>query len=91
MIWHVYLARCADGTLYCGITTDLERRMAQHNGELPGGARYTRSRGPVVLVASAPCTGRSAAAKAEWLVKQLARERKVPFIQSLAEGCSEEG
>ena len=39
--WHVYLLRCADDTLYCGVTTDLDRRLAQHNGRLAGGARYT--------------------------------------------------
>ena len=39
--WHVYLLECADGTLYCGVTTDLARRLAQHNGLAPGGARYT--------------------------------------------------
>ena len=37
--WHVYLLECADGTLYCGVTTDLARRLAQHNGLAPGGAR----------------------------------------------------
>ncbi|MEG6502462.1 GIY-YIG nuclease family protein, partial [Desulfovibrio sp. 1214_IL3152] len=40
--WLVYLLECADGTLYCGITRDMERRLAQHNGALAGGARYTR-------------------------------------------------
>ena len=47
--WHVYLLRCADDTLYCGVTTDLDRRLAQHNGRLAGGARYTRPRRPVAL------------------------------------------
>ncbi|MEG6593009.1 GIY-YIG nuclease family protein, partial [Desulfovibrio sp. 1188_IL3213] len=42
--WLVYLLECADGTLYCGITRDMERRLAQHNGALAGGARYTRGR-----------------------------------------------
>ncbi|MEW6253246.1 MAG: GIY-YIG nuclease family protein, partial [Planctomycetota bacterium] len=44
MAWWVYLVRCADGTLYTGITTDVERRLAEHNGAAGGGARYTRSR-----------------------------------------------
>lgn len=37
-VWHVYLLECADGTLYCGVTSDLDRRLAQHNGLKPGGA-----------------------------------------------------
>lgn len=46
-MWYVYVARCGDGTLYTGITTDLARRMAQHSGGR--GAKYTRRRGPVRL------------------------------------------
>lgn len=91
MSWHIYLVRCADDTLYCGITTDVLRRVAQHNGALPGGARYTRSRRPVELVASAECPDRSAAAKAEWQVKGLPKERKTLSITSLASGISGDG
>jgi putative endonuclease len=47
--WFVYLLRCADGTLYTGITTDVDRRLAEHNGNHGLGARYTRSRRPVTL------------------------------------------
>jgi putative endonuclease len=43
----VYLLRCSDRSLYCGITSDIKRRMKQHNGELAGGAKYTRARRPV--------------------------------------------
>lgn len=53
--WQVYLVECADHTLYCGVTKDTERRVAQHNGEKRGGARYTRSRRPVRLVAERSC------------------------------------
>ena len=59
--WHVYLLRCADDTLYCGVTTDLDRRLAQHNGRLAGGARYTRPRRPVALLLSRACTSRQEA------------------------------
>ncbi|MEG1610852.1 MAG: GIY-YIG nuclease family protein, partial [Bilophila sp.] len=45
--WYVYLLRCADETLYCGVTTDMTRRLAEHNGLQAGGARYTRARRPV--------------------------------------------
>ena len=88
MSWHVYLLRCADETLYCGITTDVARRVAQHNGALPGGASYTHGRGPVELLASAPCPDRSAAAKAEWRVKQLPKERKAQYVVGLSNGLS---
>ena len=47
--WFVYLVRCADGTLYAGITTDINRRVAEHNSGGGLGARYTRGRGPVTL------------------------------------------
>ncbi|MGB0189286.1 MAG: GIY-YIG nuclease family protein, partial [Aequoribacter sp.] len=48
--WIVYILNCADGTLYTGVTTDVERRLRQHNGEIVGGARYTRVRRPVAIV-----------------------------------------
>lgn len=69
LIWHVYLLRCRDGSLYCGITSNLERRLAQHNGLVAGGARYTRGRRPVSLVASVPCACKSLALKLEARVK----------------------
>ncbi|MGE4298087.1 MAG: GIY-YIG nuclease family protein [Desulfovibrionaceae bacterium] len=80
MPWYVYLMECADGTLYCGVTTDLARRVAEHNGGLPGGARYTRSRRPVRLLASAPYPDRATACKAEATVKRLPRARKLSFF-----------
>lgn len=85
MSWHVYLVRCADETLYCGVTTDVARRIAEHNGLLPGGARYTRGRGPVLLVASAECADRSSAVTTEGRVKRLPRARKALFLEQLAE------
>jgi putative endonuclease len=75
--WHVYLVECADGTLYCGVTTDVARRIAEHNGELPGGARYTRSRRPVVLAASRQCADRAEACSIEAKIKRLPRGRKI--------------
>lgn len=72
--WVVYLVRCADGTLYCGVTTDMERRLGEHNRGR--GARYTRSRRPVTLVATAPFPDRSTAQKAEHHVKRLPPDRK---------------
>ena len=50
-MWYVYLLRCADATLYCGVTTDMERRLREHNAGSRG-AKYTRARRPVELVAA---------------------------------------
>ena len=69
--WWVYVLECVDGTLYTGITTDLERRLAQHNGERPGGARCTRARRPVRLAYAEPQSDRSAAARREVEIKRL--------------------
>ncbi|WP_145061964.1 GIY-YIG nuclease family protein [Engelhardtia mirabilis] len=79
--WHVYLLRCADGSLYAGITTDPERRLAEHNGERPGGARYTRARRPVELVRSETCGDRSEASRLEARLKGLTRPQKEAWAQ----------
>ncbi|MGM0525936.1 MAG: GIY-YIG nuclease family protein [Pseudomonadota bacterium] len=70
-MWKVYLVKCADSSLYCGITTDLERRVKQHNGELVGGARYTRSRRPVTVVYQESHDSRSSATSRERQLKRL--------------------
>jgi putative endonuclease len=74
----VYIVRCADGTLYTGYATDVEKRVREHNGETKGkvAARYTRGRRPVELVYSEPCTSRSEALKREYAIKQLSKEAK---------------
>ena len=83
--WHVYLLECSDGTLYCGITTDLDHRLAAHNGLLPGGAKYTRSRRPVKLAASTLCTDRTEAARLEIAVRKKPKEGKIAFILAARE------
>lgn len=85
--WHVYLLRCADDTLYCGVTTDLDRRQAQHNGRLAGGARYTRPRRPVVLLLSRACTSRQEALRLEYHIKQLPRSRKEQALKEFPQCC----
>ena len=75
--WCVYMLRCADGTFYTGITTDIERRVAEHNGDRGLGARYTRSRRPVALVYLEAADSRAAAARREAAIKQLDRARKL--------------
>lgn len=82
MAWFVYLARCADDTLYCGITNDLVARFAAHNAGK--GARYTRSRRPIELIASHRCTTKSRALKLEYRVKQLTRTQKQRLVAAPA-------
>ncbi|MBQ3893643.1 MAG: GIY-YIG nuclease family protein [Mailhella sp.] len=87
--WCVYLVRCADGSLYCGITTDLARRIAMHNGDLPGGAKYTRPRRPVRLAAHACGLSRSTALRLERLVKKQPAAKKVLYLLSKRRGTAE--
>ncbi|WP_460588802.1 GIY-YIG nuclease family protein [Haliea atlantica] len=78
--WWVYLLRCADGSLYAGVTTDLERRLAQHNGQRPGGPRFTRGRRPVALCWYEPAADRSAAQRREAAIKRLSRTAKLALV-----------
>lgn len=74
--WFVYMVRCADGSYYTGITQDLFRRLKQHNGLRPGGAKYTASRRPVVKVFCIQCSNKSSALKREYRLKQLSHKDK---------------
>ena len=76
--WFLYVLKCNDGSLYCGVTTDLDRRLEQHNSGT--GARYTRARRPVEMATSWPCTDRSAALKSEAAFKKLSRAAKIRRI-----------
>jgi putative endonuclease len=78
--WRVYLLRCADDSLYAGITNNLEKRLQQHNGELVGGARYTRGRRPVELVWQEGCESRGEALRREMEIKRLTREQKSELV-----------
>jgi len=82
--WCVYMLRCADGTLYTGITTDVTRRIAEHNGEGGTGARYTRSRRPVELVYIEAAADRAEASRREAAIKQLDRVRKLALCPPAA-------
>jgi putative endonuclease len=79
-MWQVYILQCADGTLYTGITTDLPRRVGEHNGSGTG-AKYTSGRRPVKLVYSKRFKGRSLAAKEESRIKKLPRQKKLELIK----------
>lgn len=80
-MYFVYILQCADNTLYTGITTDINRRIAEHNGDEVGGAKYTRARQPVRLVYQAQFENRSDATKEEMRIKKLTRSAKEKFIK----------
>lgn len=72
------MVECSDGTLYTGITNDLDKRLQKHNNGT--GAKYTRSRTPVVLKWTCECLDRSEASKLEYKIKQLSRKDKLELI-----------
>ena len=78
MAWYVYMLRCGDGSLYTGSTTDVERRLREHQGGT--GARYTRSRPPVTLAYVEEAPDRSAAQRREAAIKKLPRAQKLKLI-----------
>ena len=83
--WWVYLLQCADHSPYAGVTKDLARRLQQHNGQLAGGARYTKARRPVALVWSEACNSRSDAQQREHALRRLSREQKLALISGAKE------
>ena len=78
-MFFAYLVRCADGTLYGGYTTDLQKRLAAHNSGK--GAKYTRGRAPLELIYREECGTHSQALKREYAVKSLSREQKLGLIK----------
>ena len=79
MAYFVYILRCADDTLYTGITTDIVRRVEEHNSS-DKGAKYTKLRRPVELVYSEKSENRSSASKREYAIKKLSRAQKLELI-----------
>lgn len=79
MVCWVYLARCSDGSLYCGATTDLEKRIRKHN--TGKGAKYTKTRRPVELVWSREFATYSDALKEEYRIKHLTKRQKESLLQ----------
>jgi len=73
--WNVYMVRCADGTLYTGVTKDVAARVAVHNSGK--GAKYTRARLPVRLVHEEGGYARGEALSREWAIKRLSRGEKL--------------
>ena len=80
--WYLYLVRCHDGSLYTGISTDVARRFAQHQGEGGAGSKYLRGRGPLMLVFQKKLGSRSLALGVESKVKKLSKARKEELIRA---------
>ena len=78
--WFVYIVECADKTLYTGITTDMERRINEHNSS-PKGAKYTKTRRPVTMVYFETALDRTTASKRESQIKKLSRKEKMELIR----------
>lgn len=79
-MYYLYILRCIDGSLYTGITVDVVRRVGEHNSSRLG-AKYTRGKRPVQLLATKRFRTRSTASRAETKVKSLPREKKLDFFR----------
>lgn len=79
-MWQTYILECADGTFYTGITTDLKRRVEEHNSSKLG-AKYTKPRRPVKLVFAKKFKNRSLASQEEARIKKLSRQAKLEMIE----------
>ena len=79
-LWFVYMVRCADGSLYTGISTDVKRRVYEHNNTRRG-AKYTRSRRPVYLAYSRRCRDKAEALVSEHGFKRMSKAEKEEFIK----------
>ena len=80
-MWWVYIVQCSDKSLYTGITTDIDRRIIEHNTSNKG-AKYTRSKRPVSLVYKEQCENRSIASKREHQIKKLKRTDKLLLVSN---------
>jgi len=80
--WYVYIVQCCDATLYTGISTNPETRVAEHNSG-QNAAKYTRARRPVSLLYTEPAASRSAALKREIAIKRLSRQAKLALIKGI--------
>jgi putative endonuclease len=78
-MYYVYLLECSDSSYYCGITTDIQRRIVEHNTSKKG-AKYTRSRRPVKLIWSKIVQNRSEATKLEIQIKKLSKKEKIALV-----------
>lgn len=81
--WFVYIIRCADSTLYCGITKNMVQRIEMHNGIRQGGAKYTKGRRPVELAVCTQVANHGEALQLERCIKKIPKAQKIAFVQSL--------
>ena len=79
--WLIYLLECGNDSFYCGITNNLERRLKQHNGEIKGGSKYTRSHLPCKLVYKEASASRSEASQREAVIKKMSKDEKQALIR----------
>jgi len=86
--WLIYILKCGDGSLYCGITNNLEKRLKQHKGEIKGGAKYTRSHWPCKLVYKEKSASRSEALQRESVIKKMSKGEKQALINSARKNIS---
>lgn len=82
-LWWVYILRCKDGSLYSGITNDIDQRLEAHNQGT--GAKYTRGRRPVTLIYKEPAANRSEATRRERQMKSLSRQEKLLLAESFVD------
>ena len=81
-MWHLYMVRCGDGSLYTGVAIDPEQRLRQHNAGR--GSRYVRSKGSAVLVYTETARSQSAARRREYEIKSWSREKKLALINGFS-------
>jgi putative endonuclease len=86
--WYLYVVRCRDGTLYTGISTDIDRRLAEHREGGDAGSKYLKGRGPLTLLFQKRLGSRSLALKVENMVKKLSKAKREELI--CVPGCIEE-
>lgn len=82
-LWTIYILRCGDDSLYTGVTTDIARRLSEHNSPAKG-AKYTRSRQPVQLVYTEQVSSRPEACRREGQIKKMRRAAKLALIGTIA-------
>jgi len=81
MNYFIYMVKCSDDSLYTGITTDIQRRIKEHNSSNKG-AKYTKVRRPVTLVYTEECEDRSSASKREYEIKHFSRKEKLDLLDN---------
>ena len=86
--WLIYILECRDGSFYCGITNNIEKRLKQHKGEIIGGAKYTRSHWPCKLVYEEKSASRSQASQREAIIKKMSKDEKQALINLASENIS---